>query len=104
MHAVIRRDHLADPIRQGEAVQRLGEGLLPALNEGSDCVAAYVVAAADGSVVCLSLHADPDGAAAAAAQLAAWVEHHLAELVVAPARVAVGPVWAGPGAAPGRPP
>lgn len=99
MHAVIRQDCLADPHRQDEVAQRLGEGLLPALHQATGCVATYVVTAPDGSVVCLSLHVDPEAVGTATVQLAARVDHHLAELVLALAQVVVGPVWSAPLAA-----
>jgi hypothetical protein len=90
MYAAIRRDCLADPLRRDEVAKRLHDGVLPVLREAAGCVAAYIVAAGDASIVCVALNSDMEGAVEAATRMATWVEGYLAELIVGPALVVVG--------------
>jgi len=81
VHAVIRRDRVAEPVRQAELVRRISQGLAPRLGQLPGCAACAVVAGEDGSVAVVGLFADRAGAVAAARLAGTWVTTEVAALV-----------------------
>ena len=95
MHATIRRDRVAEPVRRDEVAQRLAEGLVPLLRHTAGFVAAYVVATEDAHVVCVARFADAVGAAEGARWAAKWDGRHVDVLVSGPPEIHLGEVWEG---------
>lgn len=81
LYAAMRRDRVIDSARQAEVVQRVGQFLMPLLDHLPGCVACYVIAGDDGSVVAAGIYRERDEAEQALRQMATWSEVVMAMLV-----------------------